>query len=246
MSIITVVKNNFSGVKKTIESVIRQKTIYIEYIIIDGKSNDGTLDVINEYKNFIDLVISEKDDGLYHAMNKGISASKGEIIGILNSGDTYFDGTLKKIMSTNNKLKNEYIIHGNMKIIDDNGNSLKDLVFENKKNILKKSCSIAHPTAFIPKHIYEKIGMYDTQFKIVSDYDFFVRAILKNKYKHFHIDEMFVEFVSGGISGDTLKCIEENFEVQMKNKFKKSTALFNMYYLKTLYYTKKIVRPKSW
>ena len=56
----------------------------------------------------------------------------------------------------------------------------------------------------------------------------------------FHIDEMFVEFVSGGISGDTLKCIEENFEVQMKNKFKKSTALFNMYYLKTLYYTKKL------
>ena len=100
VSVITVVKNDVDNIRRTIESVVHQTYPNIEYLVVDGNSNDGTKGIIEEYTDQIDVYISESDDGIYHAMNKGILNSNGDWIGILNSGDEYIDNnTIKKVFS---------------------------------------------------------------------------------------------------------------------------------------------------
>ena len=95
LTIITVVKNDVFNIEKTIKSIISQKSKNVEFVVIDGKSNDGTIKVINKYKNKIDKIVIEKDNGIYHAMNKGIKFSKGKYIGFCNSGDLINKGGIK-------------------------------------------------------------------------------------------------------------------------------------------------------
>ena len=106
ITVITVVKNSVNNIEKTINSVLKQKNINTEYIIIDGGSKDGTLDIINRYKEKISLIVSEKDNGIWSAMNKGLELANGEIIGFLNSGDIYYTNTLNTV----EKYFNENII----------------------------------------------------------------------------------------------------------------------------------------
>ena len=109
LTVITVVKNDQNNIEKTIKSVILNKSNKIEYIIVDGKSKDKTLSVIKKYKKKIDKIISEKDKGIYDAMNKGIKRSKNEIIVFCNSGDFFYKGSLKKILNIFNKKKVDYV-----------------------------------------------------------------------------------------------------------------------------------------
>lgn len=106
LTIITVVKNDRSGIEKTIKSIILQKTKRVEYIIVDGNSKDGTKKIINKFKDKIDKIISEKDRGIYYAMNKGITNSSGNIIGFCNSGDILFPNGLRTILKNFKKKKN--------------------------------------------------------------------------------------------------------------------------------------------
>jgi glycosyltransferase involved in cell wall biosynthesis len=246
LSIITVVKNGESTIEKTIQNVIRQKTNVIEYIIIEGLSNDNTLEIINKYKNEIDIILSEHDRGLYNAMNKGISLASGKLIGILNSGDIFSNNLFEKIISLNKKLKNKFIIHGNMHIVDGENKILKTLNKGNNIKLLRKSCVIAHPTSFIPKSIYDNVGLYDENFNIVADYDFFVRAILINKFNDHYLNEIFVYFLAGGVSDNTLKCIIENHEVRRKHGLNYYISLFDTLFLVFKLFIKKILKQNSW
>ncbi|PTX12972.1 glycosyltransferase family 2 protein [Sphingobacterium faecium] len=196
LSIITVNLNNKTGLEKTFESINNQTFQKFEHIVIDGLSNDGSEELITN-NNRVNYCKSEKDNGVYDAMNKGIKAATGEYILFLNSGDTLFDNnTLEKVILN---LDNEDIIYG-------------DLLFNSRKNpytfnypskltgnFLFKA-SLPHPASFIKKDLFSRYGMYDQQYKIIADWVFFITVIIKENVSYRHIDQVISNFDTEGMS----------------------------------------------
>lgn len=197
ISIITINFNNAAGLLKTVNSVIAQTSSEFEYIIIDGGSTDGSRDIILQNKNALSFWVSEKDQGIYDAMNKGIKAAKGDYLLFLNSGDTLFEpATLGKAL---HELNDAEIVYGNMKIQKDNvvsdGFMPDVLSFEHMMRD-----TLWHPVSFIRKSLFGKNGMYDTTFKICGDYDFFFKVIIEKKVSTKHINKFISVFDLSGIS----------------------------------------------
>lgn len=179
VSIITVTYNSAKTLEETIKSVINQSYSNIEYIIIDGGSTDGTLNIIKKYSDYISYWVSEPDKGIYDAMNKGINIAKGEIIGIINSDDWYEKDIINEIVQNYIKYGENKIYHGNIKFHYKNG------TFEEKKPIINlknfyKGTILFHPTFFVPKKIYNTIGVFNLSYKIAADYDFMLRNYINN------------------------------------------------------------------
>ncbi len=171
VSIITVSYNAAATIEETILSVINQDYDNIEYIIIDGGSTDGTLDIIRKYEDKIAYCVSEKDYGLYHAMNKGIEYANGEIIGMINADDYYYDGAVSKMVHAfKDKTLNQYVFFGDMQY----GNIL---VPGWRPKAIKRSAFGTHPSMFVPRAVYAAVGVYKLQYKILSDYDFMYRRL---------------------------------------------------------------------
>lgn len=201
VSIITVVFNDCNTIGQSIESVVNQDYSDIEYIVIDGKSNDGTKDVIEKYRDHIDTFVSEEDNGMYHAMNKGIAVASGDIIGILNADDFYSStDIISKVVN---------------KFDQTNCDGLyADLVYVDRKNAKKiiryfkagvqqsflSGWHPPHPTFFVRKEIYWKYGSYNTSLKIAADFEMMLRLIEKEKIRLAYIDETIVKMRTGGAS----------------------------------------------
>lgn len=197
VSIITVVLNNKKFLEKSILSVLNQNYKNIELIIIDGGSIDGTLDVIKKYKSKINFFISEKDNGLYDAMNKGIKNSKGSIIGILNSDDIYYSNAISTAV--------KYFIN-NQNIDFLFGGVIKHKLLHGYKP-WKIYWSFGFYSAhsigfFITRKAQMNVGYYNTKYKYSSDYDLFYRMILKKNMTGMATkkSEVFGKFRRGGIS----------------------------------------------
>lgn len=196
-TIITVVKNNVSGIEKTIKSVLSQKNISYEYIVIDGLSTDGTSKIIEKYASKLNF-ISQKDNGLYEALNYGIKLAKGKYICIIHSNDEYTsDNVLKKqldFLQTN-------LLEGcfsNFNIF--NGNSLfRSWRFKVQKINKYKSFLIPHPTLVLKKEIFFKI-QYNIKYKISSDLDFIIRLFNQSNIKISHFDTFTINAQQGGLS----------------------------------------------
>jgi len=175
ITIITVVKNDKKNILKTIRSVLKQSFNKFEYIIVDGKSNDGTLDILKKNEKRIDLLISKKDKNLWEAMNRGIVQSKGEIIGIINSGDVFYKNTLKIVNNYFKDKKKLDFLFGPVK---------KDRIlfkFEPQKINYRFNIYPSHSTGFfIRKSVHKKIGLYNTKLNFGADYDI-IYKLLKNK-----------------------------------------------------------------
>ena len=199
ISLITVCYNSEKTIRDTIESVMKQTYKDYEYIIVDGQSNDSTLDIINEYKDII--LISEKDKGLYDAMNKGIKKATGDIIGILNSDDILYDENVFRDI-VDNFDEDTQILYGDVKYYnEDFSEVIRDYISGEKKN---NAWCPAHPTMYIRKEVFEKIGLYDLRYRIVSDYDFIVRCNVNNiryKYLRQYLVKMRYGGVSNGLKG---------------------------------------------
>ncbi len=220
VSIITVSLNSERTIRDTIESVLKQRYNAIEYIIVDGLSKDNTIPIVSDYKlqfmkkGYGFKLISEKDQGLYDAMNKGIRIAQGEIIGILNSDDFYV---------------NEFVIEKVVDIIlaEDADCLYADLLYVdeiNTENIVRKWKAKSgdfrfgwhppHPTTFITKKTYEKHGLYKVKYNLSSDYDLLYRIIHKEKVKTAYLEEYIVKMRSGGKSTSGIKSnILGNWEV---------------------------------
>lgn len=188
ISIITVNLNNKAGLRKTIESVVNQTYKDIEYIVIDGGSTDGSVDVINEYADKINYWVSEPDKGIYNAMNKGIVKATGEYLQFLNSGDWLCDNEVIEKVSQEIKWDDEIVI-GNL-VLDYEG---RFIVKTNPRRIcaehfLKRG--ITHQSTFIKRDLFEKYGYYDENLTIASDYDFFINVLaIKNaNYKFINLN----------------------------------------------------------
>lgn len=228
VSIITVSYNAASTIEETILSVIHQDYDNIEYIIIDGGSTDGTLDIIRKYEDKIAYWVSEKDYGLYHAMNKGIEYANGEIIGMINADDYYYDGAVSKMVhSFEDKTLNRYIFFGDMQYGD-------ILVPGWRPKAIKRSAFGTHPSMFVPREVYDVVGVYKLQYKILSDYDFMYRAFNVYNIQPLYLDERIAFFRPGGLSSNNVfRAYTEEMLIKLENgeKFYKA---FGLYVLKLL------------
>lgn len=195
VSVITVVYNGEKYLEQTILSVINQTYENIEYIIIDGKSTDKTCKILKKYNNQIDLWISESDDGIYDAMNKGIALSKGELIGIINSDDWYEEDTIMGIVERYRSNMNVGVFHGIHRLWDNDG--LLGVI--GHSDLFLKYGMISHPTCFVAKSVYEKYGLYSCEYKIASDYEIMLRFKSKD-VKFLFIEKIMANFRNNGLS----------------------------------------------
>ena len=217
ITIITVCVNAEKTIKDTIESVLKQSYKDFEYIIVDGKSSDDTLKIISKYDDKRIRLISEKDKGLYDAMNKGIKLATGDIIGTINSDDILASEDVFQTVIDNFD-ENTDVIYANIKYYNEDFSKVKrDFISGTKEN--DYFCP-AHPSMYVRKEIYEKIGTYNINYKIAADFDFMVRCNLNNvRYKY--IDKYFVYMRYGGKSNGFVGYLEnykECFEILRQNK----------------------------
>lgn len=194
-SIITVCYNASKTIERTVQSVLNQTFTDFEYIIIDGASKDATLDVLEPYRDRIKTLISEPDEGIYHAMNKGIDLAKGELVGIINSDDWYEPDTLKQVYDAWKQSDKKTIFHGLCRYFV-NGREGKILSYHH--DILPQA-NIAHPTCFVPLELYQEHGKYDPKYSIAADYELLLRYYLLG-VPFRRIEKVLANFSDGGIS----------------------------------------------
>lgn len=235
VSIITVSFNSENTIKDTIESVLNQSYESIEYVIVDGNSTDNTLEIIKSYKKEFErrsisyLWVSEPDQGIYDAMNKGLKMVNGELIGILNSDDWYTKEAVRVVVQKNNS--NVYsIISGKKNKVNFQKEILKTL--DNKKDIKKyihKTMPINHPATFVHKNVYKKIGLFNTNYRLSADYDLVYRAF-RAEVKFLFIDTVIVNMRNTGATHQTKNLFitaKEDYFIRKKYK----VAFAGFYYL---------------
>ena len=242
LTIITVVKNDVKNIKKTIKSIIDQKNNTVEYVIVCGTSNDGTLDIVKKYKSKIDKIISEDDRGIYDAMNKGIRISEGKYIGFCNSGDIIYKGCLKIITD---KIRKEQldVLFSTVK-----RNYLGATIIKHGFNLnrlkLNFDFATSHSTAFYyKKNFHEKVGFYNTNFKISADYDFYLRLfrIKKLKIGSSHKKKIISEVAKGGYSSKFTYLQHLNEETKIRLNNKQNIVLIIVIYVYSVFYNFKKV-----
>jgi len=190
ISIITVCYNSEKYIQSTIESVLNQTYENIEYIVIDGCSNDGTVTIIKEYESKFNgrmKWISEPDKGIYDAMNKGIKMATGDVVGILNSDDFYIENTvIEQVADTFTQNKETQIVFGDVLFVKPD-NLDKTVRYYRSKNFTPKRFRFgfmpAHPTFFTYKTNFDKIGYYKIKYTIAADFELLLRFMLLNKLK---------------------------------------------------------------
>jgi glycosyltransferase len=212
VSVITVTYNSAATVEDTIKSVINQDYKNIEYIIIDAISKDNTLDIVSKYKDNIDLLVSEKDNGIYDAIAKGILKATGDIVVALNSDDMYASvDVISKVVEVF-KSTNAEAVYGDLNYVDrfDNAKIIRKWkAGPYKKGHFLKGWMPPHPTFFVKKHCYQKYGSFNLSLRSSADYELMLRFIHKHEIKVAYLPKLIVNMRVGGQSN-----------VSFKNRFK--------------------------
>ncbi len=203
ISIITACYNSKKYIEDTIQSVIGQTYPDVEYIIVDGGSSDGTMEMINRYKDRIDHIISEPDQGVYDAFNKGIRAAKGDVICFLNSDDYFADDqVVADIAGIFNTQRSVKVVYGNVEIVNvKNGYSFvtgKAVTAED----LKKGILPPHPGMFAKKQLFFDLGGFDLQYRIASDFDLSMKMFKEHQQEARYLDRIISIFRLGGMSSN--------------------------------------------
>lgn len=209
ISVITAVWNSEKTIKDAIDSVLSQTYKNIEYIIVDGESTDGTVDIVKSYGDRISKFISEKDNGIYYAMNKGIKLVTGDVICFLHSDDIYASSDILQEVANMFESVDTDGIYGDLIYTPKNNTEIVLRYWKGKdfdESLLPKGWMPAHPTLFLRREVYEKFGCFDTSFKIAADYDFILR-ILKGGIKVTYMPKLFYKMRVGGKSNKNIKNI---------------------------------------
>ncbi|WP_309642390.1 glycosyltransferase family 2 protein [Flavobacterium sp.] len=200
VSIITITYNDKAGLQKTFESVLNQTFKDFEFLVIDGGSSDGSKELIEEHQNQIDYWVSESDKGVYHAMNKGIKAAKGDFIIFMNSGDYFYNDKLLEEIAP--MLTDEFdIYYGDNYKISPNSKRLKTYPEELKFSFFYHSC-INHQSTFIRRSLFEKYFYYNEDYKIASDWEFFVYVICYANVPYKYLKKTIAMYDFTGISSN--------------------------------------------
>jgi len=211
ITIITVVYNGIKTIEQTILSVITQPYQDKEYIIIDGGSTDGTVDLIRKYESYLSYWVSESDNGIYDAMNIGIGHANGELVGIINADDWYEENIFSSIANQYIETGSDQVIYGMLRIFQDDkfysmvGNSVQVL----------REDTIMHPTCFIPMKFYRTFGTYNPTYKYSADYDLILRYVNEG-VKFSFIEKPIANFRRGGISASP-KAETEKYMVRKRH-----------------------------
>ena len=207
LSIVTSVYNNSKSISSAINSVLSQKDINLEYIIIDGGSTDGTVDIIKSYGGKITKFISEPDKGIYDAMNKGIRMASGDVIGILNSDDMYADDAVLKDVAETFERTGADAVYGDLVYVDKDDTNKVVRYWKSgpyKPGSFRKGWHPAHPALFVRKAIYDKYGVFDTSFDISADFELMLRFFEKHSIKTVYLPRVLVKMRMGGESNRSL------------------------------------------
>lgn len=208
VSIITVCFNSEKTIERTIKSVLEQTYKNLEYIIVDGKSTDKTLEIVEKYRPLFKgrmKVISEPDQGIYDAMNKGICNASGELIGIINSDDYYETDAVENVVAA---MKDEYyqILYGMLRVIKENEDT-KVIVMPKHENLENEM--LAHPTCFVTKKVYSDFGMFDTKYRSCADHDFMLRMRKHSEVVFLPVYKLLANFTEGtGMSAQESSILE--------------------------------------
>ncbi len=246
ITIITVVRNNRHFVEEAVKSVLSQEYSNLEYIVIDGGSNDGTKETLMKYSKRISKIISEPDNGIYDAMNKGIRYATGEIIGLLNSDDLYADSTVLQTVARIMQGTRADSCYGDLLYV---GRNNPDKVYRYwkscpyKDNLFEKGWMVAHPTFFVKKWVYEKYGVFDLTLGIVADYEVAFRFIHEYRIKACYIPKVLIKMRWGGASNRSIgNYIRQNLMILKILKKNKARVSFLFVFYKIAEKIKQFIR----
>lgn len=203
VSIITIVYNNVATIEKCINSILNQTYPEIEYVVIDGGSTDGTCQILERYNNKIDVFLSERDNGLYDALNKGIALATGDIIGILHSDDLFYNDMIIQKVVNEFKSSGSDLVYGNgIYVARQNTRQVKRVYSSTpfRKWFLYFGWIPLHTTIFVKREVFEKFGTYDSSYSISGDYDISLRWFKNDKIKKYFLNEFVVRMRLGGKS----------------------------------------------
>ena len=214
VSLITATYNSAKTFEMCVNSVLNQTYSHIEYIIVDGKSDDGTIELIKSTANTHENIdwISESDRGIYDALNKGLSRVTGDIVGFVHSDDYLAEtSTIEKVVAAFNEYKVDGV-YGNLHYVNyaDVNQIVRDWRSQPfHRKLLNRGWMPAHPTLFLKKEVYEYHGNFNLQYDIAADYDFILRIFQNSNYKFHYLPETIVKMRAGGASNRSLKNIIE-------------------------------------
>lgn len=209
ISVITVCYNSAKTIESTILSVKNQTYQDIEYIVIDGGSSDQTMNIVKKYKSVVSRYISEKDNGLYDAMNKGIHLASGQIIALINSDDFFCDdAALEKVARCFEKNIDIEAVYADLYYVDQKKtNKIVRKWKTGKRKSFKTGWHPAHPTIYIKKSIYNEFGVFNLDFYLAADFEIMLRFLEKYKIKTYYLEEYLVKMRLGGATNKSIKNI---------------------------------------
>ncbi len=206
ISIITVCYNGGKTIEKTIQSVLSQTYENIEYIIIDGMSKDNTLEIINRYRHNISQLVSEKDKGMYDALNKGITLATGDIVGILNADDVFASNNIVTEIGNSFKNSDADAIIADVAFINKGGNIIRSYSAKHwNPNKFVWGFMPPHPSFYCKRALFSRLGYYRSDFQIAADYELLIRFIYKSKIKYIYLPLLMVLMNTGGKSTNGIK-----------------------------------------
>jgi glycosyltransferase len=225
ISVVTAVFNNEKTVAQAIESVLNQDYPVIESVVIDGASRDATLSILEPYRHRLGKLISEPDAGIYDALNKGIQNSTGDVIGFLHADDLFEDASVLGKVAAAFADPNVDAVYGDLVYVrhDNIGHIIrywKSGSYDQAS--LARGWMPPHPTFYVRRAVYEKLGCFDTRYRIAADYDTILRFLAVAKIQAVYIPDVLVRMRAGGISNRSIRTIlrktREDYEVVRRNK----------------------------
>ncbi len=201
ISVVTVTMNSARTIGRTIESFLRQSHVDRELVVIDGASRDQTVDIVRSYAGDNVVLVSEPDDGIYDAMNKGLATFAGEAVGFLNSDDRFTDGGALAAVAAG--LAEADIVHGNIDFVA--ASERREVVRQWRGSPFQAGAFATgwmppHPTFYVRRRVVETVGAFDTRYEIGADYDFMLRAMELNGFRTAFVDRVLVDMMTGGKS----------------------------------------------
>lgn len=239
LSLITASYNSARTIGDTLRSVNAQTYPNIEYLIVDGASKDDTMDIVAREGQRVTRAVSESDKGIYDAYNKGLRAATGDVIGYLNSDDYYCaPDVLENVMKAFEDPTVE-AVHADLVYVDPIDTSKIERHWKSRPasaENLRRGFIPAHPTLFLTKAAYEKIGEYDTNYRLAADYDFMLRAFFVHRIKSVYLPQIWVRMRSGGATGGTAASI-----IRQNDEIRASQQAHGLHYPKALFFAHKVL-----
>lgn len=238
ISIITVSLNEKDTIETTFSSVLNQTYKDFELIVVDGGSTDGTLEIIDKYKDKISHFISEPDNGIYDAMNKGIDLATGDFLLFLNANDKlYDDNVFQLVADTLNKNPEMKLLFGDVEMVSAKESEKRIKYFGNITNYFSLlRDNICHQSVFYHKSLFENFGKYSAEYRICSDWDFNIKCLVKNKVKAVYLPAIISEFSLDGVSSNFIG--SDKFNIERRKLLKKYYSVLRFVLFADNYFSK--------